>query len=76
MADFRMVVTYRIDLTPGELRLLSRALRLLIEPGSDEARDALALQEAMMAERHKAVAQLAHETQKAVDNIAAAHGRG
>jgi hypothetical protein len=70
--DFRAVTLFRVELTGDEFRLVSRALRGALR-GADEEAAALALQEKMLRARHVALAQQLTESQKAMENIDAAH---
>jgi hypothetical protein len=69
--DLGLVLSYRLVLSPDELRIVSKALRGTLKPG-EEADAAAELQRKLLREKHRQLQQALREAQKAVDHIDAA----
>ncbi|MFA6234747.1 MAG: hypothetical protein WC824_11295 [Bacteroidota bacterium] len=67
--DFKLEVSFRMDLTVEEFRLVSKALRGKLGP-DEELKLAENLQRKMITERHNAYEHMLRESQKAMDNLA------
>lgn len=70
--ETRIMLSYRLTLDADEFRILSKALRGNLT-GKDEA-DALQLQIKMMRVKHKQIMSMMKESERAMNNIAAAEG--
>jgi hypothetical protein len=66
----RLHITYRLEFTVDEFRLVSKALRGALDVA--ERPVALALQERMLRDKHEFLRQQLESSQKAIDNIDAA----
>lgn len=72
MAQVKTERTYHVILNKREFLLIGKALRGSLKPG-EETQEALALQVALAKAKHDVLSQELHESQKLMDNIAAAN---